>query len=141
VVGCCPGIAARSAVHRYDHIDEDVGGGSGHADADDDQRYEDTGDKMIYVANADNLPSVSAILEDANGAINLTDSTVKFKTNWGLDATATIVNAATGSVRYDWVDGDIATAGTFSAWFVIEYDDGGVLTVPNDGFITINVRM
>jgi len=56
-----------------------------------------------------------------------------------LTAAATVVDAETGQVRYDWAEGDTAVAGDFEAEFEVTYADGSVETFPNEGYIDITI--
>lgn len=49
-----------------------------------------------------------------------------------VDAPATVVDAATGAVEYNWQPGDIASSGTYYAVFRVTYPDGTVESFPND---------
>lgn len=78
-------------------------------------------------------PSVFGTLVTADGsAINLTDATVRFQMRlaidrrFAVDAVATVVDAVTGRVRYDWQAGDLALAGEFVSRWRIQYQDGAV---------------
>lgn len=67
-----------------------------------------------------------AKLKNRDGTpVDLTGMTVKFRmvNQTGAvvevnDASATVVNALTGEVKYQWVVGDIDTAGSYWAWFI-----------------------
>jgi hypothetical protein len=81
--------------------------------------------------------------------INLTAATsvtFKMRTAGAADATAplvsaiaTIVTPATGRVRHTWSSAHTATVGEYEAEFEIAWNDGGIETIPNDGYATINV--
>jgi hypothetical protein len=56
-----------------------------------------------------------------------------------VNATMDIVTPATGRVRHNWSSAHTATPGEFEAEFEILWADGGVETVPNGGYVTINI--
>ncbi len=99
----------------------------------------------------DTRPAYVAALKDDYGlpsesAINLTAATsVKFKMRpvaggaLKVDGTMTIVSAAAGTVQYVWIAADTDTVGTFDVEYEITWSDGGVETVPNDGYDTVIV--
>lgn len=79
--------------------------------------------------------------------VNLTGASIKFimallPLNPGVtkvNAVATILNAATGEVGYDWIAADVDTAGNYQAEFQVTYSDGKVQTFPRLGYLTIIV--
>lgn len=99
----------------------------------------------FIIKKNDTAPSLQRTLTDSDGAIDLTGATVRFHmaaTVGGtakVDAEATIVTAASGIVKYDWASGDTDTTGSYYGEFEITYSDGSSETVPNPGFITINI--
>jgi hypothetical protein len=95
----------------------------------------------FYIKRGDRGPSLQATLVDHSGnAINLTSaSAVKFKMAQIVDAAAVVVSASAGTVRYDWALDDTRVAGTYNAEFEIEWSDGRKQTVPNDGYLTVEV--
>jgi hypothetical protein len=56
-----------------------------------------------------------------------------------VDATAQIVNEATGIVQYNWVADDTDTVGSFQAEFEVTYSDGTIETFPNNGYIRVEI--
>lgn len=101
----------------------------------------------FYIKKGDRLPSLGVTLLDSAGtAQDVTGATVKFavrrkgnKTTL-LDATATIVTAASGIVQYDWASGDTDTLlgeGTFDGEFQVTLANGKKATFPGDGYIEI----
>jgi hypothetical protein len=54
-----------------------------------------------------------------------------------IDTAATVVTAASGIVRYDWLAADTDTAGTFQAEFEVTYSDGKIETFPNASYIEV----
>lgn len=96
--------------------------------------------------SGDTWPPVDATLSDANGAINLTTATsVKFvmaPTGGGgptVNSVCTITNAALGQVRYVWVSPNTDTSGTYKVEFEILWSDGKIGTVPNEGYLTVEI--
>lgn len=94
----------------------------------------------------DLYPPIEATLEQADGVpINLRKATqVRFMMldeddNLKVDAPVQIIDAARGVVLYDWQAGDTDTSGTYRAEFEITFEDGRILTVPNDDYIIIIV--
>jgi len=94
----------------------------------------------FYLTQSDAGVSMTATLKNADGtAINLTDATVKFHCgmegdpdNAIVDATAVIVAASTGRVRYTWTAADTAEAGEYAAEWQLSWAAGTVVrTVPS----------
>lgn len=92
-----------------------------------------------YMTQNNRRPSITAQLYSATGPIDLTGATgVKFVMSRNgvskIDASATIVTAATGKVRYDWGATDTNTPGVFNAHFEITWSSGITQDVPNDRY-------
>jgi hypothetical protein len=101
----------------------------------------------------DRLPAIAYTLgEDVttgatttNSAVNLTGSTVTFimrlvgAASAKVNATATVVAATSGTVRYDWIAADTDTAGDYQAEWQVTDSAGRKRTFPTVGYITITV--
>lgn len=92
-------------------------------------------------------PSVFGTLVTAEGsAINLTDATVRFQMRltmdrrFAVDAVATVVDAATGRVRYDWLPGDLAAPGSYVSRWRIQYQDGAVEYTEPENTIAVDAQ-
>lgn len=57
-----------------------------------------------------------------------------------VTAAATITNAEAGEVSYQWAAADTASAGIYSAQFVITYSSGLTQASPGDGYLEIMVE-
>lgn len=75
-------------------------------------------------------PSLTDTIRIDGAAFDLTGSTVKLKmrletsATLEVDAAATIVSAAAGTVRYDWAAADVDTAGEYVAWWEVTLAGG-----------------
>lgn len=99
-------------------------------------KQNDTRPKLIATLAQSVLGSVQPII--------LTGSTVKFLMRVGTGApkvnrAATITDAPNGIVTFTWQTGDTDAVGTFQGEFQITYSDGGIETVPNNGYLSIEV--
>lgn len=91
---------------------------------------------QLTVVQGDTAPSIFGALTDSAGdAVDLTDASAvrlqvrqKIDRRFFLDGAATIVDAATGSVRYDLQAGDLPLLSTLEcvARWRIEWDDGSI---------------
>lgn len=94
----------------------------------------------FYIKQNDTGPAIAGTLERPDGtAVVVTGAAVRFHlrarggTSTKVDAVATILNGAAGSVKYDWQVGDTDTGGYFEAEWEVTYSDGSVETFPNYG--------
>ena len=97
------------------------------------------------IKQGDLYPPIEATLSDANGAVDLTGASVRFimLRRRGrvelVNADATIMDAATGSIRYQWVAGDTDEVGDHLAEFEVTFADTRVATWPNGGHLIVSV--
>lgn len=98
----------------------------------------------------DTQPVLQATLQQtisgATGGIDLTAATsVKLLLRAALDNVAVsrpaiITTPAMGVVTVNWQAADTATADVFNAEFEITWANGGIQTVPNDSYFTVEVK-
>lgn len=94
----------------------------------------------LQIKKGDRYPSIAAILTVNGSPINLSGCTVKFQARNSLtgvvkiNGDAVVVDATTGSVRYDQTDEDMDTAGRYEAEWEITLPSTKKVTIPNDGF-------
>jgi hypothetical protein len=101
----------------------------------------------FYLKQGDTLGSLVCILSDANGVVNLTTATsVQFHMQHLMDpsvpeinASASVVSAVAGSVRYDWATHDLDFSGDYAAEFQVAFSGSGIGTFPN--YRNINIRV
>lgn len=93
----------------------------------------------------DLLPALEAHLKNADGtALDLTGRTVTFMmrtraaTTLKVDAAASIVDATSGHVRYQWVGTDTDTAGEYIGEFETLLG-AQPQTVPSGSYVTIDI--
>jgi hypothetical protein len=73
----------------------------------------------------DRNPSITETITINGVAVDLTTATVRFKmravgsSTLKVDASATIVSAVAGAVRYDWLGADVDTAGQYLVWWEV----------------------
>lgn len=99
--------------------------------------------EIVFVQD-DTGPSVSGALTDSTGVpIDLTSATVRFQMRlavdrrFAVDAPAVIVNADAGTVRYDWVAGDLRGTGDYVSRWQITYGGGTVEHTEPENTITV----
>lgn len=99
----------------------------------------------FFIKQGDTRPSIPGRLLAADGSA-VAIAEVKFRmwkkddTTLTVNADAVLVDADTGEVRYDWAVGDTATAGKYRGEFRVVDDDAGKWTIPNDGYLTIEIE-
>ena len=100
----------------------------------------------ITIRATDRLPILDRYLTVDDVALNLSGvSTVKFqaKNSSGtlvINSDCSVIDAATGHVSYAWSVGDAALPnGFYVAQFVVTYATGEVLSLPNNGYLTLHI--
>lgn len=98
------------------------------------------------IKRGDNVPILEATLSDQDGPINLTGATVKLimkgkgtASGTTISGTCVIVSAAAGTVSYSWLTGNTDVVGSYDLEFQITYSGGGIETVPNDGYKSVEI--
>lgn len=98
----------------------------------------------LIVVSSDTAPSVFGTLTDTSGdPIDLTGATVRFQMRSTIDrrfavnAIATIVTAAAGEVRYDWVAGDLGTPGSYVCRWRITFGDATIEHTDPENTLTV----
>lgn len=94
----------------------------------------------FYIKRGDTKPSLYATLTEHGLVVDLTGATVRFHMGDVVDAPAVIVEAAAGTVRYDWADDDTLPGGSHRAEFEVTFSDGKIETFPNDTSIGVIIR-
>lgn len=100
----------------------------------------------IAIGQGSTLPVLTATILTATGTpMTLVGASVKFVMRTlqtakpKIDATATVVTPAAGSVRYAWTATDTATAGLFMGQFIVTTSGAATYAFPNGGYLTIEV--
>lgn len=101
----------------------------------------------FVIKQNDTSPSIEATLTDINGsAVNIASSSVRFhmknmsNNTLTVDQAATIVNAASGIVRYAWQAEDTQKPGLYNCEFEVTYSDNSIETFPNDDKIIVSIE-
>lgn len=101
----------------------------------------------IRLKRNDTSPALRLTARDDQGAVvDLTGASAKFLMRGAfppraskVDAAAVVETPAGGVLRYDWVAGDLDTAGNFDAEFEVTLSGGGLETFPKDGWLRVTV--
>lgn len=100
---------------------------------------------IITIKQGDTFPTLRAYLQQADSKpIRLNGCSVRFimidkdGTNI-IDSLADVMNEDEGYVRYNWATVDTKDPGEYKAEFEITFQNGAILSVPNDGYFTINI--
>lgn len=104
--------------------------------------------QIIVLKKNDRKPPVLAQAVDIDGNIvDLTDAvSVTFKmriasgTTNKVSSSATIQNAKTGIMMYNWGDGDTDVPGNYNAIFVVNWGSDVPQTFPGKGFMIIQIE-
>lgn len=99
----------------------------------------------FVLKRGDRTPALTATLQDVNGtAVNLTTATsVRFllrpsRGGTAVATAATIVTAASGTVRHDW-PATTPDAGSYQGEFEVTWTGGLLQSFPSDGYLWIVV--
>jgi len=104
---------------------------------------------VVPVKQGDLYPDVETTVQDeANANVDLTGATVKFSMRSSRNpsvaalslVTATIVDAPTGKISYQWAAGNTDTPGTYEGEFRVTPAAGDPFRVPTEGYIAINIE-
>lgn len=100
----------------------------------------------FFLKTHDTGKPIVATLTNSDGTpINLAGCTVKVIISANIGATAivnravTVTDSAGGIVTYTPLTADVATAGTYMAEWEVTTGSGGVFTVPDPGYDTIQI--
>ena len=93
----------------------------------------------------DTAPAITATLTSGGTAVDLTGATVRFHMMDEskaviVDAAATVVSAAAGTVKYDWAAGDTDTSGRFKAEWEVTFADATIRTFPVQGHTNVLIH-
>lgn len=95
----------------------------------------------------DTAPSFTATCTDSAGdAVDITGATIRFhmvgpapSSAVKVDAAATIVSGAAGTVRYDWQTGDTDTSGSYKAEVEVTFTDSTIRTFPTSNYSIVRI--
>lgn len=101
----------------------------------------------MTIKRNDTSPSFTATCTDAAGdPVDITSATVRFHmvgpvpgTEVKVDAAATVVSGAAGTVRYDWQTGDTDTHGSYKAEVEVTLSDGTIRTFPTSNYSIVRI--
>ncbi len=100
----------------------------------------------FIIKRGDTRPALEVALQEQDGTpLVLDGATVRLilRSRQGVKinrAPMVIADAETALARYAWQAGDTDTAGTFEAECEVTFADGGVETVPNEGYISVRIN-
>lgn len=100
----------------------------------------------VTFVQGDTAPTVLATIHDQTDPtqpLNLSNATVKFQMRgandryYRVNASCTIVNAATGEVSYTWGDHDLDVSGDYIVQFEVTYLNGKIQTTSTPISVTV----
>lgn len=104
----------------------------------------------FWIKKGDRRPYLKGVLKDENGdVIDLTVANAVYFSMETRDSetpkisrqAAEVVSAVDGEVQYKWAAGDTDTPGIYFGEFVVDWSGSADdLTIPNDGYIIIEVK-
>lgn len=101
---------------------------------------------MFTIKQYNTAPALEATLVDYLGVpVPLTGCTVQFamrsrdNQNLVISGVASVVDAPTGKVSYQWGVSDTNTSGSYYAEFVVTYANGRKESFPNGDYIEVHV--
>jgi len=101
----------------------------------------------FYIKRGDTSPSILMKCEDGQGnAVDISDASARFHMSRlgssvaKVDAPASIIDAANGLVRYDWVSDDTDTSGPYWCEVEVSFLNGDVETFPNNSYERIDIK-
>jgi len=92
----------------------------------------------------DTAPSIFGALKINDVAVNLAGASVKFQMRpvadlrFTVDASAVVVSAPAGTVRYDWKAGDLSKPGEYVCRWRVTFSDNTVQHSEPENTITID---
>ena len=102
---------------------------------------------MIFIKQGDRRPAAPATLKRGTVVVDLTTATsVTFQmhpirdTELTVDAAATVLVAASGTVEYRWAAGDTDDEGTYYAEWEVLWSDGTTETFPTINHDVVVIR-
>lgn len=103
----------------------------------------------FWIKQNDTAPAIEAQLQDKDGnAIDISGASVDFHMEHKhgdesdvVDAGATINDASSGKVQYNWQTGDTSTPGDYLAEWEVTYSDGSIESFPNNDEQQLEVRI
>lgn len=107
--------------------------------------------QTFFIKRNDTLPAISLkiydrgclnerIPFDLTGATGCTFTMVDGCGNYKISSqSGTVVSSSGGTIQYEWADGDTNESGKFKGEFEISYSNGKKLSIPQVGYITIEV--
>lgn len=100
---------------------------------------------IVTMKQGDTYPFLRAYLHMATGkAIRLSGASVRLvvkddKDNIKISKSANIMDEEKGYVEYRWSSADTSTPGVYRGEFEVTLQNGSIVSVPNDGYFTINI--
>lgn len=100
---------------------------------------------IVTIKQGDTYPYLKAYLHMANGRpIRLSGASVKLivkdnKDVVKINKSAVILDEEKAYVEYRWVKADTDIQGVYTGEFEVTLQNGAIVSVPNDGYFTINI--